>query len=89
METRNHDDAIRWSAFWRLLLEPVIYGARTPEESDRWLREMSTFHVRFPDGTLRKPTLQSLRHALDIYHRNGFGEWETRPPDDFLRRKPS
>jgi hypothetical protein len=79
METRNNDDAIRWSAFWRRTIEPVIFGTTTPEESFRCLRELSTFHLRFPDGTFRKPTLRSLQHALDIYLRHGFGEWEDRP----------
>lgn len=89
METRNSDTAIGWSAFWRRVIEPVIFGTMTPEEALRYLRDLSTFHLRFPDGTVRSPSLRSLRHALRVYHRHGFGEWDDETPDGSPPRKSS
>ncbi len=77
MEVRMNDQDI--SRFWRQLLEPMFCGTMDPTRADRYLRDLTTFHLRFPDGELRRPSMRELRRAVRAYRDHGFGEWEDRP----------
>jgi transposase InsO family protein len=69
----------QWAVFWCDLLQPVIYGEISPEETNRYLKTLSREKMVYPDGQCRKPSLSSLKRKLFAYRTCGF---------DGLARKP-
>jgi len=61
-----------WALFWCSLLEPLIFGEVTEEETQGFLRTIAQEERLFPNGTRRKPSLTTLRRKLLIYRQGGF-----------------
>jgi transposase InsO family protein len=63
----------QWSLFWCSLLQPVLFEHSPREISTyRFLKELSQKKVLFPDGTLRRPSLSTLKRKLRKYRNEGF-----------------
>jgi putative transposase len=61
-----------WALFWCSLLQPVIFGEVSEEETGRFLRKIAREERLFPDGVRKKPSLTTLRRKLSIYRQGGF-----------------
>ena len=63
----------QWALFWCALLRPVLFEHGRHEVSTyRFLKELSQKEVAFPDGTLRRPSLSTLKRKLRKYRTEGF-----------------
>ncbi len=59
--------------FWCSLLQPVLFEHGQREVSPtRFLKELSQKEVVFPDGTIRRPSLSTLKRKLRKYRKEGF-----------------
>lgn len=59
--------------FWCSLLRPVLFEHGRREVSTyHFLKELSQKKVTFPDGTLRRPSLSTLKRKLRKYRKEGF-----------------
>jgi transposase InsO family protein len=59
--------------FWCSLLQPVLFEHGRREISTyRFLKELSQKKVTFPDGTLHRPSLSTLKRKLRKYRQEGF-----------------
>jgi transposase InsO family protein len=55
-------------------LSPVIYEEIDPDLTNRFLKQLSSKEIRFPDGRIGKPSLSTLRRKLNRYLKGGFDE---------------
>ena len=62
----------KWAIFWCEMLTPVIYEEIEPELTNQFLRKLAKTKTRFPDGSVRKPSLSTLRRKLNRYRQGGF-----------------
>ena len=63
----------QWALFWCSLLRPVLFEHGPREISTyRFLKELSKKQVAFPDGTVRRPSLSTLKRKLRTYRKEGF-----------------
>ena len=62
----------KWAIFWCEMLTPVIYEEIEPESANQFLRKLAKTKIRFPDGSVRKPSLSTLRRKLNRYRQGGF-----------------
>ena len=63
----------QWALFWCSLLQPVLFEHGPREIStNRFLKELSKKEVLFPDGTIRRPSLSTLKRKLRKYRKEGF-----------------
>jgi transposase InsO family protein len=63
----------QWALFWCSLLQPVLFEYGPQEISTyQFLKELSHKKVLFPDGTIRKPSLSTLKRKLRKYRKEGF-----------------
>ncbi len=61
------------AVFWCSLLQPVIFRKDlTPSERAKILRRISQTEALFPDGSLKRPSLSTLRRKLTVYEVKGF-----------------
>lgn len=59
--------------FWCALLQPVLFENSPHEISTyRFLKELSQKKVTFPDGSVRRPSLSTLKRKLRKYRKEGF-----------------
>jgi len=63
----------KWAVFWCDLLGPIIYSEIEPEQTHRYLGELASRAVVFPDGRVGKPSLSTLKRKLEKYREGGFG----------------
>jgi len=82
----RHERNETWAVFWCALLEPVLFGDVSPQETPRFLRQLSRAPRRFPDGTTRRPSLSTLKRKLQGFRRGGIEALYRRPRGD--RGKP-
>jgi transposase InsO family protein len=66
------DKDLERAVFWASLLQPVVLGEVSPEETAKFLRELAREERLFPDGRRRKASLSTLRRKLQIYREQGF-----------------
>ena len=63
----------QWALFWCSLLRPVLFEHGRREVSTyRFLKELSQKEVVFPDGTVRRPSLSTIKRKLRKYRKEGF-----------------
>lgn len=62
MDRQARDE--RWAIFWCGLLEPALFEDLSARETRRLLRELARTPCRFPDGTVRRPSLSTLKRKL-------------------------
>lgn len=62
----------KWALFWCDLLRSIIYEDIEPEQINQFLKECAQTKVMFPDGTVRRPSLSTLRRKLNLYKEGGF-----------------
>ena len=62
----------KWALFWCDLLKPIIYGDIEQEQINQYLKGLAQKEVIFPDGTLRRPSVSTLRRKLNLYKEAGF-----------------
>jgi len=62
----------KWALFWCDLLKPIIYGDIEQEQINQFLKELAQNEVMFPDGSLRRPSVSTLRRKLNLYKGAGF-----------------
>lgn len=66
------DKEEKWALFWCDLLKPIIYGDIEQEQINQYLKELAQKEVIFPDGTLHRPSVSTLRRKLNLYKEAGF-----------------
>ena len=71
-----------WAVFWCALLEPVLFGEVSPQETHRFLRQLSRVPRHFPDGTTRRPSLSTLKRKLKCFRQGGLEALYRRPRRD-------
>jgi transposase InsO family protein len=76
----------RWALFWCGLLHPILFGEVPKQERNAFLRKLCETEVVYPDGTVRKPPLSTLKRKLKTYETEGFQGLFTKPRSD--RDKP-
>jgi len=62
----------QWAVFWCDLLRPIIYSEIPPEETNRYLKNLTQKPVVYPDGKCKKPSLSTLKRKLSAYRTRGF-----------------
>lgn len=62
----------KWALFWCDLLKPIIYEDIEQEQINQFLKELVQKEVMFPDGSLRRPSVSTLRRKLNLYKEAGF-----------------
>ena len=72
----------RWAIFWCGLLEPVLFEDLEPKEVRRVLRQLSQTACIFPDGTVRKPSISTLRRKLKRFREAGVEALYRKPRAD-------
>jgi len=79
-----NDKELEWAVFWLTLLQPVLFdrGEINHETTNRFLRELATHEVLFPDGKLRKPSLSTLRRKLRRFREGGIEALERKQRSD-------
>ena len=60
-----------WAIFWCALLAKVIFDEVAPGQVHQHLVELSRQEHRFPDGTIKKPSLSTLKRKLSRYQKHG------------------
>jgi len=67
---QNEDE--KWALFWCDLLRPIIFGEIEPEATNQFLKQLAQKEVLFPDGSIRKPSVGTLRRKLNCFNKGGF-----------------
>lgn len=62
----------KWAIFWCDLLTPIIYSEIEKELTHRYLKELASKDVLFPNGVVKKPSLSTLKRKLKKYQKGGF-----------------
>lgn len=62
----------RWAIFWCDLLRPILYSEVAPEETHRYLKNLTTQKIVYPDGRCSAPSLSTLKRKLAAYQKEGF-----------------
>lgn len=62
----------KWALFWCDLIRPIIYEEIEPEQINQFLKECAQTEVMFPDGSIRRPSVSTLRRKLNLYKEGGF-----------------
>lgn len=62
----------KWAIFWCDLLSELIYDELEPEATNRYLKQLADQSICFPDGSIKKPSLSTLRRKLNRYRKAGF-----------------
>jgi len=62
----------KWAIFWCDLLSPLIYEEIEAGLTNRYLKRLAKKKTRFPDGTIRIPSLSTLRRKLNRYRQGSF-----------------
>jgi transposase InsO family protein len=62
----------KWAIFWCDLLSPVIYDEIEAELTNRFLKQLASKTIRFPDGRVGTPSLSTLRRKFNRYRQAGF-----------------
>ncbi len=62
----------KWAIFWCDLLSPVIYEELEPELTNRFLKELASKEICFPDGRTGRPTVKTMRRKFNRYRQGGF-----------------
>jgi transposase InsO family protein len=83
---RRPDDE-RQAIFWCTLLEPVLFDELDAKAIRRALREISRTACTFPDGTVRKPSITTLRRKLARFREGGIDALYRQPRSDRGSRK--
>ncbi len=58
--------------FWCHLLHDALFGDLSREEERRFLHDLAVAEVRFPDGSLKRPSLSTLKRKLRAFRSAGF-----------------
>ena len=66
---RKHEE---WAVFWCDLLSPIIYSEIEEELTHKYLKELASNDVLFPDGKKKKPSLSTLKRKLKKHRQGGF-----------------
>jgi transposase InsO family protein len=72
----------KWAIFWCDLLKPLIFGEIDEQATNRFLKTLAQEPTRFPDGSIKKPSLSTLRRKLNHYRQGGFDGLERQPRRD-------
>jgi len=78
MDPKNEQLAV----FWCDLLRPIIYSEISPEETNRYLKNLAQDPVVYPDGKCKKPSLSTLKRKLAAYRIGGFDALGRKPRND-------
>jgi len=62
----------KWAVFWCELLSPVIYSEIEQEEAHKYLKELASKAVVFPNGETKTPSLSTLKRKLKKHQEGGF-----------------
>jgi putative transposase len=62
----------QWAVFWCSLLSPLLYGEIPPQEADRFIRQLASTEMVFPDGQRRRPSRATLWRKWKRYRDGGF-----------------
>jgi transposase InsO family protein len=62
----------RSAVFWCAILRPLLFGEIQKGAVASWLKAMASQEVLFPDGTLRQPSVSTLKRKLRQYRQGGF-----------------
>ena len=65
-------DQEKKALFWCELLTPIIYEEVEEEQVNQYLKEISQKKLCFPDGTVKKVSVSTLRRKLNKYRQGGF-----------------
>jgi transposase InsO family protein len=66
------DKDLDWAVFWASLLQPIVLGEVSSDETAKFLREVAREERLFPDGGRRRASLSTLRRKLKTYREEGF-----------------
>ena len=72
----------QWALFWCSLLRPLLYEEDEELQDFQFLKAVSEQQVRFPDGSLKTPSLSTLKRKLELYRRDGFEALARKPRED-------
>ena len=76
------NDNEKWALFWCDLLRPIIFGEIEPEGTNRFFKQLAQKDVLFPDGSIRKPSIATLRRKLNRFNEGGFNALFRKPRSD-------
>ena len=62
----------QWAVFWCSLLSPLHYGEIPPPEADRFINQLASTEMVFPDGQRRRPSRATLWRKWKRYRDGGF-----------------
>ncbi|MBT8339759.1 MAG: hypothetical protein KJP07_07075 [Desulfatitalea sp.] len=66
----------KWAIFWCDLLSPILYEEIEPAATNQFLKILADKPIPFPDGSVKKPSLSTLRGKLNRYKKGGFDALE-------------